>query len=234
MNQPENSADRSQRKPPPIQILLLTIFLVVYPAVHLVLNQISPPSPETVDSRITDIYLPAFFLQLLVFASIYLALKINSENLAAIGLRKQDFTFANLAIGLLFLFAAVIILNLLAAVIAQYTDYDPTAIFYVLPQSPVEKIAWVIIAVGAGISEEVCFRGFVITRLNLITGSIWPGLFLGSLSFGISHGYQGGGGVVMISIYGLLFAFLFVARGSLVPCIIAHSLQDILAAFGGQ
>jgi len=217
-----------------MQKLLLAVFLVVYPAVHLVLNQISPPSPEAVDSRITDIYLPAFFLQLLVFASIYLALKINSESLASIGLKKQDFTFANLAIGLLFLFGAVLILNVLAAVIAKYADYDPTAISYVLPQSPVERIAWVIIAVGAGISEEICFRGFVITRLNRITGSIWPGVFLGSLSFGISHGYQGGGGVAIISVYGLLFALLFVARGSLVPCIIAHTLQDIIAAFGGS
>ncbi len=215
-----------------MQKLLLAVFLIIYPAVHFILNRISPPSPQNVESRIIDIYLPALFLQLLVFASIYLALKINCENLASVGLRKRDLTLANLAIGLLFLLGSVLFLNVLASVISRHTNYDPAAVNFVLPRSPAERIVWIIIAVGAGISEEICFRGFIITRLGQMTGSIWPGVFVGSLSFGVSHGYQGGGGVILISVYGLLFALLFVARGSLVPCIIAHSLQDIMASFG--
>lgn len=216
-----------------MQKLLLAVFLIFYPALHLILNRISPASPESVGSRIFDIYLPALFIQILVTISIVLALKINSESLANIGLRRNDFTVANIGIGLLFLLAAVIVLNILASLLARYADYNPTFIEYVLPQNLGEKIVWIVIAVGAGVSEEICFRGFIITRMEKLTGTVWPGVFLGSLSFGFSHGYQGGGGVILISVYGLLFALLFVGRGSLVPCIIAHSLQDIIAAFTG-
>jgi len=154
-----------------------------------------------------------------------------NESLSQLGIRRNDLTFANFAAGVIFLFLAIIILNVISNIIGYYGLFQAEDITYLLPRTPLEKGFWIVLSLSAGIAEEICFRGYVITRLAHLTGSVWPGVLLGAISFGIGHLYQGWGGAVMIMIYGLLFSLLFLARGSLVPCIIAHALQDMLAAF---
>ena len=123
-------------------------------------------------------------------------------------------------------------MNVVSNIINYYGVFETKDISYLLPRTTLEKMVWVILSISAGVTEEISFRGFVITRTTMLTGSVWPGMLLGSLSFGAGHLYQGVAGATVITIYGLLFALLFVARGSLVPCIIAHALQDILALLG--
>ena len=55
-----------------------------------------------------------------------------------------------------------------------------------------------------------------------------------SLLFGACHSYQGWPGFIAISIYGLLFALLYIRTASIWPCVIAHSLIDIGALFFPQ
>jgi membrane protease YdiL (CAAX protease family) len=106
---------------------------------------------------------------------------------------------------------------------------------YLLPSTITERIVWFFLSLGAALSEEITFRGFAISRLKTLTGSLWIGAVLSSAAFSIGHLYQGITGVFLTFIYGMLFAGLYIARRSVFPCIIAHFLQDavILIVFRG-
>lgn len=215
-----------------LQQILLIVFLIAYPSIQWLLNYVNPPDISQIQSRILELYLPSLLLQILVFAVIALALFRDNEPLTSLGLRRSDFNFANLGIGIAFLIVAVIVLNILSKTLIYLGMVTQSDISYLLPKTIWERIIWIILATSAGISEEICFRGFVITRLARLSGSVWPGAIIGAIAFGVSHSYQGIGGIILIGVYGLMFSLLFLARGSLVPCIVAHALQDIIASFG--
>jgi uncharacterized protein len=228
----KNATSMETQPLPRAQKVLLVVFVILYPAIQCLLNYINPTAHEAINSRILELYIPSLFLQILVFLSIILAIIGNRENLQSLGVKPSDFTLVNLGIGVAFLFVAVIILNIFAKMLSFYGLYATVDLAYLLPKTRLERLIWMALAISAGISEEICFRGFIISRIAKLTGAIWPGVILSSLAFGISHSYQGVGGMIIISVYGLMFSLLFLARGSLVPCIIAHALQDIIASFG--
>jgi membrane protease YdiL (CAAX protease family) len=227
---------------PGTQRFMLGLIMLGYPLLSYLLNYLNPPSEAVIVSRIAQLYLPAIFFQFVIFFGIIWSLVWTirrdidisgriSESFAQLGIRRADLSFLNLAAGVIFLFLAIIILNIISNIVGYYGLFQAEDIRYLLPRTPLEKGFWIVLSLSAGITEEICFRGYVITRMARITGSVWPGAVLGAISFGIGHLYQGWGGAVMIMIYGFLFSLLFLARGSLIPCIIAHALQDMLAAF---
>ncbi len=60
-------------------------------------------------------------------------------------------------------------------------------------------------------------------------------VIISSVAFGACHySYQGLPGLILITVYGLLLALLFVRTGRLWPCIVAHFFQDFLAMFVPQ
>jgi membrane protease YdiL (CAAX protease family) len=97
-----------------------------------------------------------------------------------------------------------------------------------LPRSREERAVFALLSIAAGVGEEVAYRGYAIPVLAPILG--WPGaVVLTSLVFGILHGYQGVLGMVRTALMGAILAWGFLASGSLVPAIVAHTLIDLLA-----
>ncbi|OQX91871.1 MAG: hypothetical protein B6D58_05920, partial [candidate division Zixibacteria bacterium 4484_95] len=221
-NETRATISPNDRKLPKAQQVILAVILFGYPLISWLLNYINPPSETVIQSRISQVYIPAILIQTLVFLVIIWATtktadgQINLSNIAGIGIKPKDFNLLNLAIGIMFLFTALIILNIISNIIDYYGIFRAEDITYLLPRSPEEKVFWIMLSLIAGVTEELCFRGFVITRLAILTGSVWPGAILGAVSFGLGHLYQGWAGVAIIGIYGLLFSLLFIARGSLV------------------
>ncbi|MCD6161815.1 MAG: CPBP family intramembrane metalloprotease [candidate division Zixibacteria bacterium] len=237
-----NDNNIDSQKIPLAQKVILAVILLGYPLFSTLMYYINPPSERLIESRIIQVYVPALFFQMMIiFGIVFTILKTPvaanadrwglSKSLTSLGIKKSDFSIINLAAGIVFLFAAVIVLNIISNIINYYNIFQAEDIAYLLPRTSGEKVFWIIISIAAGIAEEICFRGYVISRMARLTGNIWPGVLLGSISFGFGHLYQGLSGVVLISIYGFMFCLLYLARGSLIPCIIAHALQDILAAF---
>ena len=95
----------------------------------------------------------------------------------------------------------------------------------------------------AGFLEELLWRGYLMNRLIDLQGRetklAWAISLVGSaIIFGLGHTYQGLGGVIKITILGLLFGVAFLTtRRNLWPLIIAHALLDTLSFvqiyFGG-
>jgi len=89
---------------------------------------------------------------------------------------------------------------------------------------------WVmtVMVLRAGIVEEICYRGYIIERLQKISGS-WVVYFLFPLIlFGAFHYRQGVGGVIISFVAGGILALLYLKRRDLKANIITHFLVDFI------
>lgn len=97
------------------------------------------------------------------------------------------------------------------------------------PQNALELLLWVVLSISAGMCEELVFRGYLLQQFARASHSIWTGVAISSLLFGIAHGYEGASGMIAITIYGALFCMLTIKRGSLRPGMMAHAWHDIFS-----
>jgi len=99
----------------------------------------------------------------------------------------------------------------------------------ITPRTERELLLFILVAITAGVWEELLYRGFFIWFLLPVTGAIGA-VAISSLIFGIGHIYQGRYGVLNTGLVGLVFAILFVFTQSLWWLMAAHAVVDI---YGG-
>jgi uncharacterized protein len=85
--------------------------------------------------------------------------------------------------------------------------------------------------------EELFIRGFFFTTLRELLGDSRIAFYLSIagtvLFFAALHGYQGWAGILDTGLYGgLTLTLLYVWRGRLAACIVAHALWNTLATLG--
>ena len=97
------------------------------------------------------------------------------------------------------------------------------------PGNLLEGFLAIIVAISAGICEEIVFRGYLQRQFRALTGSVGLAVVLQAGVFGMPHVYQGARTAAMASLYGLLFGVLALWRRSLRPGILAHAWTDIAA-----
>ncbi|UVO51976.1 CPBP family intramembrane metalloprotease [Sphingomonas sp. SUN019] len=90
------------------------------------------------------------------------------------------------------------------------------------------ELGWTtLLAVLAGVSEEMFFRLVLPLLATLATGSLLAGQLVALAIFGAAHRYQGPAGVLATTALGAVFAALYLASGSLWLAILAHVLVDL-------
>jgi len=102
---------------------------------------------------------------------------------------------------------------------------DVTAL---LPRNGLETLWTALIAVNAGISEEVFFRLLLPLLLTLVFGNAFVGFAVAGIVFGLAHIYQGWVGVLATFVLSLVLAGLYLGTGSLLAPIAAHVLIDLI------
>lgn len=100
------------------------------------------------------------------------------------------------------------------------------AIRALMPQNPLEMVAWVGLSLTAGICEEIMFRGYFLRQFSAWTGTVAGGIILQGIFFGLDHGYQGWKLMTVIAVYGTMFGLLARWRRSVRPGMFAHFTQD--------
>jgi CAAX protease family protein len=97
-----------------------------------------------------------------------------------------------------------------------------------LPDSPQERSWWAAVSVGAGVSEELVFRGFLLYYCSLYLPHLNTPerVLLVSLSFGLAHIYQGWKGAVGTGVLGAVLAGLYLLTGSLLLPVVIHAVVD--------
>lgn len=105
---------------------------------------------------------------------------------------------------------------------------ETTLLKGLLPQTPRERRVFALLSFAAGIGEELAYRGYVIMMLIPLLG-VWAAAAVSTLVFGLMHAYQGLFGIVRTTLMGGVLAYGFVASGSLIPPMIAHTAIDLVA-----
>jgi membrane protease YdiL (CAAX protease family) len=87
-----------------------------------------------------------------------------------------------------------------------------------------------LIAISAGVTEEVTYRGFFLSQFRLLTHNLRLAIFLQAALFALVHGFQQNLTLALSRFfYGMVFAFFFLRRNSLWPAIVAHAMIDVFA-----
>ena len=82
---------------------------------------------------------------------------------------------------------------------------------------------FILAVVVAAAFEEVAFRGFLMPRMRVLTGS-WPlAVVAVSLAFGLGHVYEGALAVIQTAFLGAYFSALLLLRRRLLGPIMAHA-----------
>lgn len=108
----------------------------------------------------------------------------------------------------------------------------PEYVKALLPITSQEKKTWVGVAISAGITEEIVYRGYLFFALGLLfpSFSIYHILLISTLLFGLGHVYQGKE-LVKPTALGLLFGFYYILFDSIIPIIMLHVAQDLVVTY---
>ncbi len=113
----------------------------------------------------------------------------------------------------------------------------------VTPRYPLPGLIFAVVSMAfVGFAEELIFRGFLFKAM-LKENSVKTAVIVSSVTFGIGHILNLFTGhklaetlmqVVFAVAYGFLVTLTFYKSGSLIPCILSHSLFDMFAEFVPQ
>ncbi|HEY0459179.1 MAG TPA: CPBP family intramembrane glutamic endopeptidase, partial [Pyrinomonadaceae bacterium] len=96
-----------------------------------------------------------------------------------------------------------------------------------LPRTKNEKLWFILVALSAGICEELIFRGYGLRLFESIGFSGMSLLIVTAVVFGLVHIYQGFLGVITTAMMGALFTLIYIQTGSLWWSIVAHIFIDL-------
>jgi membrane protease YdiL (CAAX protease family) len=102
-----------------------------------------------------------------------------------------------------------------------------------LPRTAAERRWFALLAVTAGVCEEVLYRGFGLAALRWVAPGIGkPALIIvTAAAFGSAHLYQGRLGVVLTGVVGAYLAWIAISTGTLLPVIVLHAVLDLRILF---
>ena len=98
---------------------------------------------------------------------------------------------------------------------------------HIIPRNAKEYRRAMMLAVTAGITEEIIFRGYLIWALSQFT-HVWLAALIAVAHFVFLHRYQGWYGMKRVAVITAAVTLLFVLTNSLAPAIILHILVDVL------
>ena len=103
-----------------------------------------------------------------------------------------------------------------------------------MPHSLTEALPFLALVCTVSVCEEFLYRGFAFAVFRDITGQSVGAAIVGSSAiFAIGHLYQGRRGVATTFVLGIILASVRWWTGSLLPCMMAHFVTDMVAGFAG-
>ena len=106
---------------------------------------------------------------------------------------------------------------------------SPGFVLRLIPRTPREKRLFASLSVVAGLGEEVAYRGYLLSTLELLGLGHWMAAVASSAAFGLLHAYQGAAGILRTGLTGLVLVLPVFATGSLIPSILAHACINLIA-----
>jgi membrane protease YdiL (CAAX protease family) len=140
------------------------------------------------------------------------------------GIRFGEMGNSLIAIAAIALLLSLIIVPLLAKFGKNVIVGDVETL---LPRTKNEKLWFILVALSAGVCEELIFRGYGLRLFESLGFSGLPLLIVTAVVFGLAHIYQGFLGVITTAAMGALFTIIYIQTGSLWWAIAAHIFMDL-------
>lgn len=152
----------------------------------------------------------------------------NGENFSALGwIRKH--ARREVAVGVVLFIPFIITLGLLEGVLRAFglpAPAGPPA--YLLPRSTLDHVIAVVLLLIVAVSEETIFRGYLMRRFEQVSASRHFAVMLSAFLFALGHAYQGPLGAIAVGIVGVVFALIYLWRGSLIAPMTIHFIQNFM------
>lgn len=171
------------------------------------------------------LYFAVIAVEVVVAWFITIGVRARGHNLAEL----IQFKPTRLALDLIPALATFALLRLSGPVLYEWLGRWASNAGFILPATRLESAVWILVSITAGVCEELVYRGYLQSQLWSFTGNLSAAVVLQSLVFGLGHIYQGWKPALVTAIYGLIFGILAAWRRSLLPGILAHAMQDIVA-----
>lgn len=138
------------------------------------------------------------------------------------------------------LYIIYLLYNIYSILILKYSkesrvksaEQIPDDFRYFLPVTKEEKKTWILVAISAGITEELIYRAYLFYALGLFFPdlSLMMILLISTILFGIGHIYQGTE-VIKPVLIGLFLGLFYIIFDSIIPVMIIHILQDLVVKY---
>jgi membrane protease YdiL (CAAX protease family) len=177
------------------------------------------------------IYVPTIIFQSVLVAFVWLGIRRRGMSLGdLVGGKWTSLNSVLLdgAIACGFWIVSIVVLGLVMRLLQVSGAGLSAKIGFLIPRNLAEAIAYGLMAVTAGFSEEIICRGYLQNQFRAMTGSVTAAVILQAIVFGAMHGFQGPKLMIALSVFGLLFGLLATWRKSLRPGMMAHAGQDLL------
>jgi membrane protease YdiL (CAAX protease family) len=97
-----------------------------------------------------------------------------------------------------------------------------------MPHNGPQLAQWALVALMAGVGEEIAYRGVLFMILSYWLGGWWPAALIASAAFSLAHVIQGWWVALWIFAFSLGFHGLVYYCGDLYTAMIVHFLYDLL------
>jgi membrane protease YdiL (CAAX protease family) len=194
----------------------LIVTLIVYPAVYssgVLSDIVRPIIVDHSRAHWWSFWWANMAFHWIPFGLVCLALWESREKWASIGVDWSIFW------RLRWLVAAVLLALAAAAVVMPRIHYGAnlpgiSRTLFLAPVSTLERLWMIWVAVTAGVTEEVLFRGFALTRLSRVLGSPWLALPVTVVAFLFIHGTpRSVDSLMAYTAAGLAFGIPFILMG---------------------
>ena len=208
--------------PGALLLISLLVILVIAPLTSALAARRAIPEGRAKHAR----YARTMLILWSITALALYALRLRGQTAADVGLVAPQLPWAASGLALAMV-ASTAFSTLRRAPDPRFANYYER-VRRVIPLTPADWAWFVPVAISAGICEEFLYRGYALRTIERLSGQLWLGVLLSTAAFGLAHAYQGWRGVVGTSVLGLFFSFVYLATGSLYPCMLAHVVQDFI------
>lgn len=204
---------------PGIELGVLLLLLV--PSFFIAVGPVSQSGLDFVDVAVS-----ALLRDLALLALVLYWVWRNQEPFSAIGLDGRHLSRELLVGALLFVPFLVLVGAIRMALDALgLAEAEPVPAF-LIPQGGGQIALALLFLIVVAVTEETLFRGYLIHRLQQVTGSVTAAVLVSSALFSLGHGYQGASGLLTAGLLGVILAGIYLWRGSLVAPMVLHFLQN--------
>jgi membrane protease YdiL (CAAX protease family) len=168
------------------------------------------------------VYLQSMGMQIVICVLAFFAAKADHLTISL----SSKFTFVSMGAAV----ALVVVALSLAWISQKFSKTkDESTLRHILPDTPLERIVWVLACLVAAFCEEYIYRGVLFQMISTYVNNIWiAAAILSAIVFAFGHGTQGEKAIIQIIPFAIGFQFLAWLSGGLLLPMIAHFIYNIL------